>query len=125
MPDRQHRKEEFLMKQQDTINYRRPLQWGEFDPNRRRNLFVGMWAWMWQRITALAIIVLLPLHIVLTYKPWLQFLLLLAVTFHAALGLRVILLDFDLVKVEYQKALIWGFTGLGLVVFALVWWLVR
>ena len=113
------------MKQQDTINYRRPLQWGEFDPNRRRNMFVGMWAWMWQRITALAIIVLVPLHIVLTYKPWLQFLLLLAVTFHATLGLRVILLDFDLVKVEYQKALVWGLTGLGLVVFALVWWLVR
>ena len=86
---------------------------------------MGMWAWMWQRITAVAIFVLLPLHIVLTYKPWLQFLLLLAVTFHAALGLRVILLDFDLVKVEYQKALIWGLTGLGLVVFALVWWLVR
>ena len=125
MPTRHHRKEEFLMKQQDTINYRRPLQWGEFDPNRRRNMFVGMWAWMWQRITALAIIVLVPLHIVLTYKPWLQFLLLLAVTFHATLGLRVILLDFDLVKVEYQKALVWGLTGLGLVVFALVWWLVR
>ena len=71
-----------------------------------------MWAWMWQRITAVAIIVLLPLHIVLTYKPWLQFLLLLAVTFHATLGLRVILLDFNLVKVEYQKALIWGLTGL-------------
>ena len=118
-------KEETYMRQQDTVNYRKPLQWGEFDPNRRRNMFMGMWAWMWQRITAVAIVVLLPLHIVLTYKPWLQFLLLLAVTFHAALGLRVILLDFDLVKVEYQKALIWGLTGLGLVVFALVWWLVR
>lgn len=118
-------KEETYMRQQDTVNYRKPLQWGEFDPNRRRNMFVGMWAWMWQRITAMAIVVLLPLHIVLTYKPWLQFLLLLAVTFHAALGLRVILLDFDLIKVEYQKALIWGLTGLGLVVFVLVWWLIR
>ena len=104
-----------------SIEYRKPLQWGEFDPNRRKNMYVGMWAWMWQRISALAIIVLLALHITLTYKPWLQFLLLLAVTFHAALGLRVILLDFNLVNVKYQRALIWGLTGLGLVVFVLIW----
>lgn len=106
---------------QTASGYRRPLQWGEFDPNRRRQLYVGMWAWMWQRISALAIIVLLALHITLTYQPWLQFLLLLAVTFHAALGLRVILLDFNLVNVKYQRALVWGLTGLGLVVFILVW----
>ena len=104
-----------------SIEYRKPLQWGEFDPNRRRNMYMGMWAWMWQRISALAIIVLLALHITLTYKPWLQFLLLLAVTFHATLGLRVILLDFNLVNVKYQRALIWGLTGLGLVVFVLIW----
>jgi len=104
-----------------SIEYRKPLQWGEFDPNRRRNMYVGMWAWMWQRISALAIVVLLALHLTLTYKPWLQFLLLLAVTFHAALGLRVILLDFNLVNVKYQRALIWGLTGLGLVVFILIW----
>ena len=104
-----------------SIEYRNPLQWGEFDPNRRRNMYVGMWAWMWQRISALAIVVLLALHLTLTYKPWLQFLLLLAVTFHAALGLRVILLDFNLVNVKYQRALIWGLTGLGLVVFILIW----
>jgi succinate dehydrogenase/fumarate reductase cytochrome b subunit len=107
--------------EQTSIEYRKPLQWGEFDPNRRKNIYVGMWAWMWQRISALAIIVLLALHITLTYKPWLQFLLLLAVTFHAALGLRVILLDFNLVNVKYQRALIWGLTGLGLVVFVLIW----
>ena len=104
-----------------STEYRKPLQWGEFDPNRRKNMYVGMWAWMWQRISALAIIVLLALHITLTYKPWLQFLLLLAVTFHAALGLRVILLDFNLVNVKYQRALILGLTGLGLVVFVLIW----
>jgi len=104
-----------------SIEYRNPLQWGEFDPHRRRNMYVGMWAWMWQRISALAIVVLLALHLTLTYQPWLQFLLLLAVTFHATLGLRVILLDFNLVNVKYQRALIWGLTGLGLVVFILIW----
>ncbi len=109
------------MEEKITIDYREPLQWGEFDPNRRKNMFVGMWAWMWQRISAIAIVFLLALHITLTYKPWLQFLLLLAVTFHATLGLRVILLDFNLVNVKYQRALIWGLTGLGLVVFILIW----
>jgi succinate dehydrogenase / fumarate reductase cytochrome b subunit len=110
-----------MQPEKTSIEYRQPLQWGEFDPNRRRNMYVGMWAWMWQRISALAIVVLLALHIMLTYKPWLQFLLLLAVTFHATLGLRVILLDFNLVHVKYQRALIWGLTGLGLVVFILIW----
>jgi len=105
------------MEEKITTNYRKPLQWGEFDPNRRKNMFVGMW----QRISAIAIVFLLALHVTLTYKPWLQFLLLLAVTFHATLGLRVILLDFNLVNVKYQRALIWGLTGLGLVVMAIIW----
>jgi CheY-like chemotaxis protein len=46
------------------------------------------------------LVVLLALHVTLTYKPWIQFLLLLAVAFHAALGLRVILLDLNLPKVS-------------------------
>ena len=74
-----------------------------------------MWAWLAQRISALALVVLLVLHLVLTYKPVIQFLLLLAVAFHAALGLRVILLDFNIVGVKYHRALIWGLTGVGLV----------
>ena len=80
-----------------------------------------MWAWMWQRIAALATIVLLVLHLMFTYKLFIQFLLLLFVTFHATLGLRVILLDFKVVDVKYQKALAWGLTGLGLFVVAVVW----
>ena len=104
-----------------SLDYRKALQWGELDPDRRRNTHVGMWAWLWQRISALAILVLLGLHLTLTYTPMLQFLLLLAVAFHAALGLRVILLDFNLVNVRYQRWLIWGLVGLGLVMFAIVW----
>lgn len=80
-----------------------------------------MWAWLWQRMSALAIIVLLALHITLAYKLIIQFLLLLAVTFHAALGLRVILLDFNLVSVKYQRALIWGLLALGLMVMLIIW----
>jgi len=104
-----------------SIEYRKPLQWGEHDPHRRENTQIGMWAWLWQRISALAIVVLISLHVTLTYRPLIQLLLLLAVTFHAALGLRVILLDFNIVGVRYQRSLIWGLLGLGLVVMALIW----
>jgi succinate dehydrogenase / fumarate reductase cytochrome b subunit len=97
------------------------MQWGELDPHRRENAKIGMWAWLWQRISALAIVVLLALHITLTYKLFVQFLLLLVVAFHAALGLRVILLDFNLVDVKYQRALVWGLMTLGVVVVATIW----
>lgn len=115
-----HREEE-AVEAPIRVDYRKPLQWGEMDPGRRRNAHVGMWAWIWQRVSALAILLLLGLHLTLTYMPMLQFLLLLAVTFHAALGLRVILLDFNLVNVRYQRWLIWGLAGLGLVMFTIVW----
>lgn len=110
-----------MQTEEAAVEYRRPLRWGEFDPGRRRQMYAGMWAWLWQRVSALAIVVLLALHVTLTYKPWIQLLLLLAVSFHAALGLRVILLDLNVVHVRYQRALIWGLVGLGLVVAALIW----
>ena len=109
------------MEGNNSIEYRKPLSWGEHDPHRRENTRIGMVAWMAQRISALAIVVFLSLHITLTYKPLIQFLLLLAVTFHASLGLRVILLDFNLVGIKYQRALVWGLSGLGLLVMAIVW----
>jgi succinate dehydrogenase / fumarate reductase cytochrome b subunit len=109
------------MAQNIPLDYRKPLAWGELDPHRRENTRIGMWAWLWQRVSALAIVVFLALHVTLTYKPAVQLLLLTAVTFHAALGLRVILLDFNLVDVRYQRALVWGLVGLGLVVMAVIW----
>jgi succinate dehydrogenase/fumarate reductase cytochrome b subunit len=109
------------MDQRARLEYRRPLHWKELDPYRRRSARVGMWAWVWQRISALAIILLLALHLTLSYKPIIQFLLLMVVTFHAVLGLRVILLDFNIVNVKYQKVLIWGLLGLGVLVFVLIW----
>ena len=103
------------------LQYRPALQWGELDPDRRRSTPVGMWAWIWQRISAIAIVFLLGLHVTLTYKPLIQFLLLMTVMFHAVLGLRVILLDFNLVNVKYQKALIAGLVALGVVILAIIW----
>lgn len=103
------------------LEYRKPLQWGEVDPYRRGRSHAGMWAWLLQRVSAIMIIVFLCLHIVFTYKPYLQFLLLLTVVFHAALGLRVILLDFNIVNVKYQRWLIPWVLGIGLVILGLVW----
>jgi succinate dehydrogenase/fumarate reductase cytochrome b subunit len=103
------------------IQHRKHLQWGEHDPHRRANTPLGMWAWLWQRISALLIVVLLALHITLPYKPAIQFLLLLVVTFHATLGLRVILLDFNLVSIRYHRALAWGLPVVGLIAMFVVW----
>ena len=38
------------------VQYRRHLTWGEQDPHRRKNTPIGMWAWLWQRISALLIV---------------------------------------------------------------------
>ena len=105
----------------DDMGYRRPLQWGEQDPNRLRHTPAGMWAWYGQRLSAIALVLLAGLHITLAYKPVIQFLLLLVLTFHAALGLRVILLDFGGVKVKYQKLLIAGLLALGAFILIVVW----
>ena len=100
---------------------RKPLTWGEHDPHRRANTPLGMWAWLLQRISAILLLVLVVLHVSLPYKLPIQFLLLLTITFHATLGIRVILLDFNLVSVKYQKALAIGLPVLGLIVMFCVW----
>lgn len=109
------------MEQNPETRLRSPLKRNELDPYRWKNTSVGMWAWIWQRASALAIIFFLALHVTLPYKPVIQFLLLMTVTFHAVLGLRVILLDFNLVNVKYQKALIAGLGATGVLVFIIIW----
>jgi succinate dehydrogenase / fumarate reductase cytochrome b subunit len=103
------------------VQYRKHLRWNEHDPHRRANTPIGMWAWLWQRISALLIVVLLVFHITLPYKQIIQLLLLLVVTFHATLGLRVILLDFNLVSIRYHRTLAWALPLAGLVVMFFVW----
>ncbi len=113
--------QEALMEQDTAVQNRKPLRWGEQDPYRWKNTPVGMWAWIWQRISALAIVFFLVLHLTLTYKPIIQFILLLVVTFHAVLGLRVIFLDFNIVNVKYQKALIAGLGATGVLMLVIIW----
>lgn len=105
----------------EKLEYRPPLQWGEIDPYRRARTHEGMWAWLLQRISAVFILVFLCLHIFFTYKPFLQFMLLLCVSFHAALGIRVILLDCNLVDIKHHRRLIYVLLGIT-VALALVTW---
>ena len=69
-----------------------------------RNTLPGMWAWLFQRISAIFILLFLTLHFFLPYRRPLQFLLLLAVAFHASLGIRVFLIDLG-ANVKAQKIL--------------------
>lgn len=105
----------------EIMEYRKPLRRGELDPHRTGQTRAGMWAWIAQRASAMLLIVLVALHLALTYNLVIQFLLLLTVAFHAALGLRVILLDFNIVSVKYHRALIWGLVALAVGITLIVW----
>lgn len=103
------------------LDCRKPMQWGEIDPYRRARAHVGMWAWLLQRVSAVFIVVLLTLHLCFTYKPYIQFLLLLAVALHASLGIRVILLDFNFAKINSARRLVPWSVGLGLAAVLIAW----
>src|SRR3954462_8370763 len=109
------------MEQEKPIQYRKYLTWGEHDPHRRERTPVGMWAWLWQRISALLIVVFLVLPLPFPYKPAIQFLLLLNVPFPATLGLRVILLDFKLLPSRRHRTRAWALPAVGCVVRFVIW----
>lgn len=69
-----------------------------------RRTLPGMWAWLLQRGSAILILFFLILHFFLPYRRTLQFLLLLVVSFHASLGVRVFLIDLG-VNVKAQKVI--------------------
>lgn len=74
------------------------------DPQIWRKTLPGMWAWLFQRVSAILILLFLTLHFFLPYRRPLQFLLLFVVAFHAALGIRVFLIDLG-ASVKSQKIL--------------------
>ncbi|MDR3764753.1 MAG: hypothetical protein P4M01_11725 [Acidobacteriota bacterium] len=81
----------------------------------------GMWAWVAQRISALLAVILIVAHLLFTWQPLLQFLLLLVVTFHAALGVRVILLDFRIVDLASHRWVTWILLVLAVAVILAAW----
>ncbi len=74
------------------------------DTETWRRTLPGMWAWLLQRVSAILILFFLILHFFFPYRRPLQFLLLFVVSFHASLGIRVLLIDLG-ANVKTQKIL--------------------
>lgn len=81
---------------------------------------VGLWAWLLQRVAALALVVVIVLHLRNPFVPSVQAVLLALVLLHGLLGLRTILLDFGL-PVRLHRLLFAGAIGLGVAIFAGFW----
>ena len=61
-----------------------------------RDTKAGMWAWLIQRAAALALLLVIALHLANPFRRGVQAALLALVLVHALLGVRAILLDFGL-----------------------------
>jgi succinate dehydrogenase / fumarate reductase cytochrome b subunit len=85
-----------------------------------RRTLPGMWAWLLQRVSAILILLFLVLHFFFPYRRPLQFLLLLVVSFHASLGVRVFLIDLG-ASVKTQKVLFLLFAFLAVLGLLFVW----
>jgi succinate dehydrogenase/fumarate reductase cytochrome b subunit len=64
-----------------------------------------MWAWIVQRVAAIAVIPLILVHIAYPYTVATQFLLVMVVVFHGMLGVRVLLIDIG-VNVKSEKVIL-------------------
>jgi succinate dehydrogenase hydrophobic anchor subunit len=79
-----------------------------------------MWAWLVQRAAAVALVVVIGLHVRTPYWGAVQALLLGLVLLHGLLGVRAILLDFGL-PVRWHRRLLVLALALAAVIFAAVW----
>jgi len=85
-----------------------------------RDTKAGMWAWLIQRAAAVAVLVVVAVHLVNPFRRGVQAALLLLVLVHALLGVRAVLLDFGL-PVRWHRALFVLALVLSAGIFALVW----
>jgi len=85
-----------------------------------RDTKAGMWAWLIQRAAAVALLVVVAVHLVNPFRRGVQAALLLLVLVHALLGVRAVLLDFGL-PVRWHRALFVLALVLSAGIFALVW----
>lgn len=85
-----------------------------------RGTRAGMWAWLVQRAAAVALLLVIVLHVRTPYWPAGQALLLALVLVHALLGVRAIVLDFGL-PVRWHRLLLAGAGALAVVIFGAVW----
>ncbi|MEK7701312.1 MAG: succinate dehydrogenase [candidate division NC10 bacterium] len=85
-----------------------------------RDTKAGMWAWLIQRAAAVALLLVVAVHLTNPFRRGVQAALLALVLLHALLGVRVILLDFGL-PVRWHKALFALALVLAVALFAAVW----
>ena len=85
-----------------------------------RDTGLGMWAWLVQRGAAVALLVVVVLHLTNPFRRSVQAALLALVLLHALLGVRSLLLDFG-VPLGWHRALFWLALGLSVALFAVVW----
>ena len=80
----------------------------------------GMWAWLIQRAAAVALLVVVAIHLVNPFRRGVQAALLALVLLHALLGVRALLLDFGL-PLRWHRALFVLALALAAGLFAAVW----
>lgn len=85
-----------------------------------RGSSAGMWAWLIQRAAALALVVVIVLHLVNPFRRGVQAALLALVLVHGLLGVRSLLLDVGL-PIRWHRALLILALGLAVFLFALAW----
>ena len=85
-----------------------------------RDTKAGMWAWLIQRAAAVALLLVIALHLANPFRRGTQAALLALLLIHALLGVRAILLDFGLAQ-RWHRALFALALMLAVVVFAAVW----
>ncbi len=85
-----------------------------------RDTKLGMWAWLIQRGAAVALLVVVALHLTNPFRRGVQAALLALVLLHALLGVRALVLDVG-VPLRWHRALFWLAVVLAAALFVLVW----
>jgi len=86
-----------------------------------RGTSMGMWAWLIQRAAAIALLLVVALHLVNPFRRGLQAALLALVLLHALLGVRALLLDVGL-PLRWHRTLFALALLLAAALFTVVWW---
>ena len=86
-------------------------------PASGKPTYLGMWTWVFQRASSLTLMLLLPWHWGNPYSRRVRSEVLFFVIFHAAAGVRVMVLDCGLAE-RWHRGLVWTLAGTGLITFA-------
>jgi succinate dehydrogenase hydrophobic anchor subunit len=85
-----------------------------------RDTKLGMWAWLIQRAAAVALVVIVALHLANPFRRPVQAALLALVLVHGLLGVRSLLLDIGL-PLRWHRSLFAGAMILAAAIFGAVW----